>query len=140
MSQTLERLIYRSRMTPGLDEDVELDRIFRTSARWNGTNGIVGALACSGQTFVQVLEGRKDRVAELLERLRADPRHSDLRILARWPIVAPMFDDWSMAKADLRSLDARALNMLVKDGTGAQLTGILYDLAAHSRSPRKAWV
>jgi hypothetical protein len=136
MSQRLERLIYRSQMAAGLDGQVEMPRILATSMRRNHASGIVGALSFSGNTFVQVLEGRQDRIGELMARLSADPRHYDIRILARWPIVAPMFDEWSMAQTDLGQLAAIAVNKLVSDGSGAELTAMMFDLAAKGPSSR----
>lgn len=137
MTRRLERLVYRSRIAPGLDEAIDFGRIFDTAVRWNRDHGICGVLAFNGETFVQVIEGRPDRVDELLGRLSRDPRHSDIRVLARWPIVAPMFDDWSMARADVAKMSDRSLKMLFVDGTGVELAGILYDLASVGSSPRR---
>lgn len=129
MPRRLERLVYRSQITAGFDDEFEMPRILATSTRRNQANGIVGALSFSGNSFVQVLEGREDRIDELMTRLRDDPRHHDIRIIARRPILAPIFGDWSMALTDLGQLAAGAVNKLVHEGTGAELTSLMFDLA-----------
>jgi len=123
-------------MTAGLDDQVQMPRIFETSMRRNPANDIVGALSFSGNTFVRVLESLQDRLGEFMVRMSADPRHHDIRILARWPIVALLFDEWSMAKTDLGQLAAGAVNKLVSDGSGAEPTAMMFDLAVKGPTSR----
>lgn len=113
MTETVERLIYRIKIAPGPRGTEELERLFDISGRWNRANQIVGALALSGQIFVQALQGRQHRIDALLARLGGELQNADLQILARWPIVGPGRDDWSTARSDLARLATRALDTLV---------------------------
>ena len=58
---------------------------------------------------MQVLEGSRDTVAEVYERIRRDPRHHQLDLLFEGPIDEREFDDWSMAFVDLDRVDAAKL-------------------------------
>jgi len=140
MIQTIERLIYRSQITRGLDPRAVLESILKSSERRNPPSGIVGALAFSGQTFVQALEGAPPMIDELMVRISADNRHTDIRILTRTPIVTSMFEHWSMAKTDLSQLAAGSFNALVNEADGEQLTSMLHYLASIGPSPRVTWI
>ncbi|MEO5342067.1 MAG: BLUF domain-containing protein, partial [Gammaproteobacteria bacterium SHHR-1] len=45
---------------------------------------------------MQYLEGQGSKVQELYRRIAADPRHSEVRLLAEGSIQERLFMDWSM--------------------------------------------
>lgn len=69
-------------------------------ARNNSILDVTGALYFDGRQFVQVIEGPGDAIDTLWARLLADPRHCDLRMLARAPLRDRRFPAWRMKMVD----------------------------------------
>jgi len=72
----------------------------------NRRDHLTGAIAIDAGRIVQVIEGARSDVDRLLTRLKTDPRHTNLSILADRPVAdrlfdAPMahchFENWSTA-------------------------------------------
>ncbi len=57
-------------------------RILRKSKANNPALGITGVLCFSEGIFLQVLEGGRSAVNRLYNRIAADPRHTDVELLA----------------------------------------------------------
>ena len=110
MSDRLHRLIYVSRWSNGLGDDLEagLRRIVMTSMGNNRLVDVTGLLVAHEGWFLQVLEGPAPAVSALVARIGRDPRHRELKVLASGPEDARMFQDWNMAGAKL-GLDAEPL-------------------------------
>ena len=75
---SLKSLTYTSLARLDLDAG-ELEAIHRTAREMNALEGITGILIFNGTHFLQIIEGARDAIDELLERLRRDPRHSGPR-------------------------------------------------------------
>ncbi len=103
----LERLVYCSRAKVPTESLLVIADILAVSQRNNDRDRLTGALAICEGWFLQVLEGETVPINQLLRRLDADPRHTDVEILSRKPIATRLFSAWSMASArvtqDLRS-------------------------------------
>ncbi len=76
---------------------VEIARILERSLVNNSRLQITGALTVSNGRFVQILEGPRVNVDALFARVATDPRHADVRVVARRDIDARSFAAWSMA-------------------------------------------
>lgn len=89
----------------------EVARILIQSRRNNPRHGLVGALYFGDGCFFQCLEGPAAEVEALYQRLHDDPRHHDLKVLARETIARPSFSGWSMKlvpnASEVRRLMAR---------------------------------
>lgn len=127
MQETIERLIYRSRALWPAPE-AALDSILAVSVANNARFGITGALGFSGDSFVQLLEGTPAALDGLLDKLLADPRHTDLIILLRSPANRRLAPGWSMARADLAEASPRAGDLLAR-GDGLGLMNLMATLA-----------
>lgn len=94
----MKSLLYvsRSRLEPE-EVEIEVQRIVATARSHNGPAGITGALVFTHSHFAQYLEGAEDAINELMERLRQDRRHEDLRIVRSVPFLHRYFAGWSMA-------------------------------------------
>ena len=80
-----------------LDLDAsDLDAIHRTARELNALDGITGLLVFNGTHFLQIIEGAKSAIDDLVERLRRDPRHSGFEVRDQHGIEARSFPDWSM--------------------------------------------
>lgn len=91
----MHRIIYCSQATSDLsgDELIELLDLARTR---NDAVGLTGMLLYSSQSFLQVLEGVRQALDATYARIKADSRHTNLRLLADVEVASPLFDGWSM--------------------------------------------
>ena len=103
----LVRLVYASRAVPSVDQ-AELAAILRKSKANNPAHGITGVLCFSEGIFLQVLEGGRSPVNRLYNRIVADPRHTDVELLAYDEIGERRFAGWSMGQVNMARLN-RAL-------------------------------
>jgi hypothetical protein len=104
----LVRLMYVSRAVPALDHD-ELLAIVRRSRADNPGLGITGVLCYSGGIFLQVLEGGRSAVNRLYQRIVADPRHTQVELLAYEEIAERRFAGWAMGQVELSRLNPALL-------------------------------
>lgn len=91
----LVRLIYASRS----NTDITLDsvRAIAEAARpRNNARFITGMLGFARRSYLQVLEGSRDEINPLYQRISQDPRHHDVSILSFTEIDERAFAAWSM--------------------------------------------
>lgn len=74
----------------------DLEDIHRTARELNALDGITGLLVFNGTHFLQIIEGAEGAIAELVERLRQDARHTGFEIRDQRKIDTRSFPDWSM--------------------------------------------
>lgn len=127
--RVLERLVYRSDAVNAPEGSPDLTDIVASSIRNNGRNRITGALAHLSGGFVQVLEGDAEALNDMMSIIEADPRHRNVRVLARWPVQSQLFLGWAMVLVDARKLSPHLSKLLSQTGSGAQVTGVIADLA-----------
>lgn len=108
----MKRIVYISTVNRRLDAN-EIQAIGQVSASNNRTVGITGVLISLHDYFFQVLEGEEDALAILLERIRRDTRHRDMRILkAENDIAERQFPKWSMRTIRLVGSDDLVLEAI----------------------------
>ena len=93
-------LVYSSNAFPvpaGAIDIAMVDDILAKARERNAAVGITGALLFTEGRFVQALEGERDQVRATYERIRKDPRHSDVDILSSQLAERRRFKEWSMA-------------------------------------------
>jgi len=95
MEKDLYQIIYASAATRSIEED-ELLAMLKFAREKNVRLGITGMLLHCDGSFIQALEGPKDRVMDLLRAIRQDPRHSRIAVLFEGPIKNRSFSQWSM--------------------------------------------
>ncbi|GAC20341.1 BLUF domain-containing protein [Paraglaciecola arctica] len=88
-------LIYVSDFSRELNQQ-DFDDILAVSTKNNYEQDITGFLVVNGQNFFQVLEGSKKHVFTLLEAIRRDPRHQNLRVIISEIIEKRDYPNWSM--------------------------------------------
>lgn len=91
----MKRLIYCSQAVHDVSPD-ELVDLLEVSRRNNERTGLSGMLLYSSQSFLQVLEGPEQELRTTYERIIADGRHRDLRLLKDAEVATPLFPDWTM--------------------------------------------
>ena len=99
-SVSLIRLIYASRATfedagaGGVEPQV--GRILMQSRRNNPRQAIGGVLHYGDGRFLQCLEGERDAVNALYNRIARDDRHADVQVLSAGGVAERYFANWSM--------------------------------------------
>lgn len=92
----LIELLYTSTATGEMTEE-QLVGLLEHSRRNNEAAGITGLLIFHEGTFMQVLEGEKEAVMDLYQRIFLDPRHTGSRVLWQAPLETRTFGEWAMA-------------------------------------------
>ncbi len=99
MPKTLRRLIYCSRNAiPGdaVAAERTIQDIVLASRRHNRVAGLTGALMFTHGCFVQALEGPRDALEDVFERIQCDERHRDVTVLTFEPVAERAFSGWDM--------------------------------------------
>ena len=104
----LVQCLYASRQSGQIDVQ-KIDLILEQSRRNNPRQGITGILCYTTDVFIQVLEGGRDEVCELFNRIFRDDRHLDLRILVYEEISERRFTNWTMGHVDISKVNAGLL-------------------------------
>lgn len=104
----LVRLMYASRAATSVNQD-ELVAILKKSKVNNPGWGVTGVLCFSGSIFLQVLEGGRNAVSALYNRIAADPRHAEVVLLSYEEINERRFAGWSMGQVHLNRLNPALL-------------------------------
>ena len=99
----LYTILYISNADRAFDSE-ELDKLVSESRDWNSIYGITGFLAyvegvLNGKTrcqFIQILEGKKRHVEDVINIIKQDTRHQDICVLKEGYIKARKFDSWNM--------------------------------------------
>lgn len=97
---SLHFLIYVSRAVESMSEPT-LNALLKKPRVFNLSNGITGCLLYQDGYFMQMLEGKRDVLFALMEKIKCDPRHSDVQIVIEGQAGRRVFMDWSMALGDL---------------------------------------
>jgi hypothetical protein len=106
----MHELFYCSMATREMPDADILD-ILKVSREKNARLKVTGLLVYQKRTreFMQVLEGEKQVIFDLLETIKADKKHLSLQLIYEGEIPERSFKDWSMGFADLESVDKSKL-------------------------------
>ncbi|MBA4176696.1 MAG: blue light sensor protein [Leptothrix sp. (in: Bacteria)] len=104
----LVRLLYASRAAADVDQE-ELVAILRKSKANNPALGVTGVLCFSQGIFLQLLEGGREAVNALYNRIAADPRHRGVTLLCYEEIGERRFAGWSMGQVNMSRLNPALL-------------------------------
>lgn len=88
-------LIYRSRATPELGVST-IKQIHKEAVQFNSQYHITGCLLHHQGKFVQLIEGSREAVTRLFEKIKKDRRHTEVQVLNTQHSSNRMFADWSM--------------------------------------------
>ena len=110
-SAQLYETIYVSTLAPGRPVSSVGDIASQARAR-NPQQGITGLLIFDGMRFCQQLEGVKQQVLGLMEKIRLDPRHTNVEIVYRGELVSRRFKSFSLGYTNAE--DPEALERLEK--------------------------
>jgi len=98
---SLFRIVYVSEAVgDAADGLLPLIDIIGASDRNNRRDHVTGVLMRHDGQFFQAIEGARADLDRLMGRLRADRRHTNIRILTDARISQRLFEGWAMAQAD----------------------------------------
>ena len=100
----IRQLIYVSRPV-GKVSPAEERSLIQTSQRNNRRVDLTGLLACTGEHFLQVLEGMPADIEPVFQRIATDVRHTDLRVVSDRLVQTREYGKWSMAYVYSLGLD-----------------------------------
>ncbi len=98
------RIMYMSTST-GYMPDEELEELLKIANNNNKEKKLTGLLIVKGRTFLQCLEGDKENVLELYNKIIKDKRHDNIIDLVEENAEDRLFPNWSMGYRNLKSLD-----------------------------------
>jgi len=93
------RLYYVSSARPDLKK-ADIEELVRISSANNTLRNITGALGYDGERFAQILEGAREDVLALMDKIRADDRHNGLVVMGEKPIEYRICDGWALKHID----------------------------------------
>ncbi|HET9503275.1 MAG TPA: BLUF domain-containing protein [Hymenobacter sp.] len=109
--QPLYQIIYHSLATGSEGISPEgLAELLRQARAYNQDHRLTGLLLYADRTkeFVQVLEGPRDEVEHIYQKIAPDPRHKHAFVLHQGLADYRMFPDWRMGFARAATQDLRA--------------------------------
>ncbi|OWY40111.1 blue light sensor protein [Xenophilus sp. AP218F] len=113
----LVSLTYCSYAKKTIDSELMSD-ILAAARKHNPEQGITGLLCVSHNIFVQTLEGSRQQVNQLYQKLAKDSRHHSLTLLDYREVEQRRFANWSMAEVMLDKVNA---SQILRYSTHAKL-------------------
>jgi len=108
----LIQIIYVSFATMALKLNSKniIENILKEARDFNGKNDITGQLLYRSGIFVQLLEGDKIQVENLLGKIVLDrKRHENVKVILNQNVTKRIFSNWSM---DYKEVDDKSLSLL----------------------------
>lgn len=102
---TLYHLIYTSKATEQF-KTKELDSLMKQARFNNFIYQVTGLLLYGEAQFIQVLEGEKNNIDVIMDKITQDKRHTQIDIITYQPIHERAFDSWNMGLALLSQQNA----------------------------------
>jgi hypothetical protein len=110
------QLVYTSKAAQPFS-DGDLKKLLVGARMRNTEASVTGMLVYHGDTFLQALEGEKEAVLGVFQRIRSDPRHRAVNVLHRG--MGPeqrIFGEWSMGFSDFTGAAGLLKGFVAMDG------------------------
>ena len=89
------QITYISHATEPMSAE-QLIALLQQCLKNNVSNSVTGMLLYGNETFLQALEGDEKAVDDLVEKIKKDPRHTNIQFLHRRTIERRQYSEWSM--------------------------------------------
>lgn len=90
------QIVYYSTATQAFSEQ-DLINLLNHANSYNKPLGISGCLVYAHGKFIQLLEGEREAVLSLFEKIKRDPRHNNVTVTVEMTVNQKLFPDWGMA-------------------------------------------
>ncbi len=127
-------LLYRSVEAYEMDT-ADMLKLLLDARSHNLRSGITGLLLHHDGCFMQMLEGPREQVRALYDRIAVDPRHRDVVLECDAPLDERLFPDWQMGFAEVPHIRGRAVMTGVESEHDAMQ--VLIALAQQHMLPRR---
>ena len=104
----LVEMIYASKPSGVMNQKI-IEDILRVARSRNGTRGLTGLLVLDRNFFLQLIEGDRQHVNQLLCKLVADPRHTSFHMIGFKRIEQRSFPLWGMGFVAANALNKSVL-------------------------------
>lgn len=104
----LIRLLYASRASQPVTPEL-IESILTQARAHNPEHGITGILCHGAGVFMQALEGGRDEINALYNRIARDTRHSKVVVLQYEEISERLFAGWTMGQVNLSKINPSLL-------------------------------
>ena len=130
-SNHLFQVVYHSISLTDADGEKE---ILKTSRLNNMKKSISGCLISSNGEFLQILEGPRPVIMDLIALIQTDKRHKEFSIMKMCMIKERMFENWTMAsfEADERTFMQILASYCESDNETEKM---VYDYIAFGKEP-----
>jgi len=108
----LYQLVYLS-LSSDVFKHSDIENILEKAREFNGERNITGMLLYRGGVFLQLLEGDKDTVASLYNKITQDKRHKHIKTLIEIDNGERIFADWTMAFKEIGDIDLDLINEIL---------------------------
>ena len=109
--------VYFSRSTKLLDEN-KLSALLEEWRHYNTGSGISGILLYVRGSIVQVLEGKTEAVETLFNKIKLDPRHTDVTRVIDRLITERLFTKWTMEYETVTSEQMTDIHVVINSDRG----------------------
>jgi len=96
----MQQVIYISEAADVMDSETLLG-ILKKSRDYNERMSITGILLYRNNTFIQLLEGPKENIKKLYDKIKLDSRHKNCFVILEQDTKSRSFPNWSMGFEDL---------------------------------------
>ena len=103
--KSLSTVIYTSRSSEDFHEH-EIPELLKQIRRANAKQELTGMLLYVGGSFLQALEGQLLMVETVFSAILRDKRHTQVRLIAKEPILERAFEGWTMMQQTLDPIEA----------------------------------
>lgn len=91
----IHQIFYVSQSKKVFNDD-NLMELLDKSRKSNDKNGVTGMLIYNSSIFLQLLEGDRESVQKIFDKIKADKRHDQVIILYEGDIEERLFPHWTM--------------------------------------------
>lgn len=106
------QLLYLSQRS-SLFQEEDTNKILNTAKRCNALHNITGMLMYRKGVFLQFIEGNKEDVITLYNRIKKDPRHKNLSILFTQISQDRIFPYWLMGYREIGADDLDKMKEII---------------------------
>ncbi len=109
------QIIYASTVNPKAFGTDEINKILTKARAHNSSHAISGILLYRSEIFIQLLEGEEDKVKALYDKIKQDPRHSNVTDIAVIEGGSRIFTNWDMAYKEINDdFNIKIINEMLK--------------------------
>ena len=105
-------IVYFSSWTEPFREE-DLSTVLEQSRRNNNKTGITGVILYVRGNVIQVLEGEKEAINTLYQRIERDQRHTNIIPVLNRPITQRLFAAWSMGYETITTRQLEEIRTIV---------------------------